>query len=463
MAILSVRAIMGALPWPPSGAAIHGTGTCKWTSRWNAFTPGAARIGGALIGVATIDKRLVLGSTMFGGLGPGGLLPRTGPDGARHGRAQGAAVRGGDAGRHGHLRGAGAQADRPAVDRRGDNGRPPRLGAGHDLQNSSSNLSRAPPYLLGCEETGQAVLVDPVINAMDRDMQVLQELGLRLAYTLDTHIHADHHLGTGAEEAHRQPDRRAGDRPPAVRTSAWKKPRRWRWALSASAACTPGHTDGHFSYVLGDRVFTGDALLIDGCGRTDFQNGDSRVLFDSVTQAVRAARRDAGLSGPRLLGPVFSSIAQEKTRNPRLGGGKTLEEFTAIMASLNLPYPKFIDHAVPGNKACGECPTNLPQELQKYCGQMAESPQGEPRRRPAGRHAHPLSRQRQLVQQLRQHPLLGERQGVEACPLRGEQGLRELGDQPLRGPCHAQVLAAAIPLVHLAQDEAAGAAARGWK
>ena len=75
-------------------------------------------------------------------------------------------------------------------------------------------------------------------------------------------------------------------------------------------------------------------------------------------------------------GRHVSSIAQEKTRNPRLGGGKTLEEFTAIMASLNLPYPKFIDHAVPGNKACGECPTNLPQELQKYCGQMAESPQG---------------------------------------------------------------------------------------
>lgn len=124
-------------------------------------------------------------------------------------------------------------------------------------------------------------------------------------------------------------------------------------------------------------MFTGDALLIDGCGRTDFQNGDSRVLFDSVTHKLFA------LPGETLVYPAHdysgrhvSSIAQEKTRNPRLGGGKTLEEFTAIMASLNLPYPKFIDHAVPGNKACGECPTNLPQELQKYCGQMAESPQG---------------------------------------------------------------------------------------
>ena len=125
------------------------------------------------------------------------------------------------------------------------------------------------------------------------------------------------------------------------------------------------------------RVFTGDTLLIRGTGRTDFQNGDSRVLFDSVTHKLFA------LPGETLVYPAHdysgrhvSSIAQEKTRNPRLGGGKTLEEFTAIMASLNLPYPKFIDHAVPGNKACGECPTNLPQELQKYCGQMAESPQG---------------------------------------------------------------------------------------
>ena len=234
-------------------------------------------------------------------------------------------------------------------------------------------------YLLGCEETGQAVLVDPVINAMDRDMQVLQELGLRLAYTLDTHIHADH-ITSALELKKRTGSRIAApaiDRLPCVDFGVEEATRLAVGSLGIRGLHTPGHTDGHFSYVLGDRVFTGDALLIDGCGRTDFQNGDSRVLFDSVTHKLFA------LPGETLVYPAHdysgrhvSSIAQEKTRNPRLGGGKTLEEFTAIMASLNLPYPKFIDHAVPGNKACGECPTNLPQELQKYCGQMAESPQG---------------------------------------------------------------------------------------
>ena len=234
-------------------------------------------------------------------------------------------------------------------------------------------------YLLGCEETGQAVLVDPVINAMDRDMQVLQELGLRLAYTLDTHIHADH-ITSALELKKRTGSRIAApaiDRLPCVDFGVEEATPLAVGSLGIRGLHTPGHTDGHFSYVLGDRVFTGDALLIDGCGRTDFQNGDSRVLFDSVTHKLIA------LPGETLVYPAHdysgrhvSSIAQEKTRNPRLGGGKTLEEFTAIMASLNLPYPKFIDHAVPGNKACGECPTNLPQELQKYCGQMAESPQG---------------------------------------------------------------------------------------
>ena len=109
----------------------------------------------------------------------------------------------------------------------------------------------------------------------------------------------------------------------------------------------------------------------------------SQLIGPVAKQILDVSAHAEPLPGETLVYPAHdysgrhvSSIAQEKTRNPRLGGGKTLEEFTAIMASLNLPYPKFIDHAVPGNKACGECPTNLPQELQKYCGQMAESPQG---------------------------------------------------------------------------------------
>ena len=234
-------------------------------------------------------------------------------------------------------------------------------------------------YLLGCEETGQAVLVDPVINAMDRDMQVLQELGLRLAYTLDTHIHADH-ITSALELKKRTGSRIAApaiDRLPCVDFGVEEATPLAVGSLGIRGLHTPGHTDGHFSYVLGDRVFTGDALLIDGCGRTDFQSGDARELYESVRGRL------FGLPGETLVYPAHdyqgrwvSSIAQEKQRNPRLGAERTLEDFVELMENLNLPYPKFIDYAVPGNKACGQCPPDLPEHLRQYCREMAESPQG---------------------------------------------------------------------------------------
>lgn len=234
-------------------------------------------------------------------------------------------------------------------------------------------------YLLGCPETGQAVLVDPVVNSMDRDLQVLQALGLRLAFTLDTHIHADH-ITAALELKKRTGSRIAApaiDRLPCVDFGMEEGRPLQVGGVAIEGMHTPGHTDGHFAYVVGERVFTGDALLIDGCGRTDFQNGDAAVLYHSVTQKLFALA-DETLVYPAhdYTGRHVSSIAQEKSRNPRLGGGKSLAEFQQIMATLNLPYPKFIDYAVPGNRQCGTCPADLPQELQKYCGPMAESPQG---------------------------------------------------------------------------------------
>jgi glyoxylase-like metal-dependent hydrolase (beta-lactamase superfamily II) len=140
---------------------------------------------------------------------------------------------------------------------------------------------------------------------------------------------------------------------------------------------TPGHTDGHFAYTLDDRVFTGDALLIDGCGRTDFQNGDPDALFSSVTSKLFSLPDDF------LVYPAHdykdrrvSSIKQEKLRNPRLGQGVDIARFKEIMANLNLPYPKFIDHAVPGNRQCGVCPKDLPEQLEAYCQAMTASQQG---------------------------------------------------------------------------------------
>ncbi|MFC5510313.1 MBL fold metallo-hydrolase [Massilia jejuensis] len=240
-------------------------------------------------------------------------------------------------------------------------------------------LSSTYTYLLGDEQTGQAILIDPVISSMERDLAELRSLGLRLAYTLDTHIHADH--VTAALELKRATGSRiaapAFDRLACTDVGIEEGKPFELGGIRLQPLHTPGHTDGHFSYLLGERVFTGDALLIEGCGRTDFQNGDTDTLYRSVTEKLFA------LPDETLVYPAHdykerfvSSIAQEKLRNPRLGKGKTLEEFREIMAGLKLPYPTFIDYAVPGNRQCGVCPSDLPDNLAGYCRKMSASPQG---------------------------------------------------------------------------------------
>ena len=234
-------------------------------------------------------------------------------------------------------------------------------------------------YLLGCTETGQAILIDPVVNSIERDLAELSRLGLTLAYTVDTHIHADH-ITSALELKNKVGSKIAApaiDQLPCVDFPVGEGRPLQIGSISLDGLHTPGHTDGHFAYRVGERLFSGDALLIDGCGRTDFQNGDAETLYRSVTNKFFSLS-DEVLVYPAhdYSGRHISSIAQEKARNPRLGGGRTLEEFKQIMAGLNLPYPKFIDYAVPGNRQCGVCPDHLPDELQKYCHPMAESVQG---------------------------------------------------------------------------------------
>ena len=240
-------------------------------------------------------------------------------------------------------------------------------------------LSSTYTYLLGCEDTGQAVLVDPVVNSIDRDLQEIERLGLRLACSLDTHIHADHitaalHLKQRVGSKIAAP---AVDHLPCADIGIVEGTPLRVGSLVFQPLHTPGHTDGHFAYVLGDRVFSGDALLIDGCGRTDFQNGDARTLYESVTHKLFTLP-DEHLVYPAhdYQGRRVSSIAQEKQRNPRLGASRSVDDFVQIMAELKLPYPKFIDHAVPGNRQCGVCPTELPDEMKAYCDRMTESRQG---------------------------------------------------------------------------------------
>ena len=216
-------------------------------------------------------------------------------------------------------------------------------------------------YLLACEQTGQAALIDPVLEAVERDLALIRSLGLTLSCTIETHVHADHVTGAGRLRA------LAGSRAgfPAASgaefvdfTICENQP----IAIGDThlrPIYTPGHTDDHHCYLFesGDvtRIFTGDALLIEGCGRTDFQNGDPATLYRSIHDKIFSLDDDA------LVYPAHdyhhrhvSSIAQERERNPRLGTGKSEDEFVAIMTNLDLPPPAMMAIAVPANRMCGE-------------------------------------------------------------------------------------------------------------
>lgn len=215
-------------------------------------------------------------------------------------------------------------------------------------------------YLIGCEQTREAALIDPVAETVDRDLDQVEALGLALRVTIETHIHADHVTGasrlrqrTGCQcavpeksgAAHADVQVREGE---TIRIGT----------VELKPLYTPGHTDDHHCYFIdGDPgwVFTGDALLIDGCGRTDFQNGDSATLYRSVHEKLFSLPPDTLVfPGHDYQQRRVSNIQQERDRNPRLGGGKSVDEFTAIMAALDLPRPKKIDVAVPANRQCGQ-------------------------------------------------------------------------------------------------------------
>ena len=240
-------------------------------------------------------------------------------------------------------------------------------------------ISSTYTYLLGCEDTGLAVLIDPVLPTWRRDLDELSALGLTLAYTLDTHIHADHI--TAARKLKREAGSRiahpAIDRLGCADLGVEEGRPLEVGGIRIEPLFTPGHTDGHHAYRVGERLLTGDALLIDGCGRTDFQNGDAATLYRSLHDKLFVLP-DEMLVYPAhdYAGRRVSSIGQEKTRNPRLGGDKALDEFVRLMGELKLAYPKFIDYAVPGNRECGVCPEGVPDDLQQYCERIAESLQG---------------------------------------------------------------------------------------
>jgi glyoxylase-like metal-dependent hydrolase (beta-lactamase superfamily II) len=220
--------------------------------------------------------------------------------------------------------------------------------------------SSAYTYLVACEQSREAALIDPVLETVERDLELIAELGLTLRYTIETHIHADHVTGASALRARTGCKTAVPEKGGAahVDLSVREGEPIHVGALELQPLYTPGHTDDHHAYFLqgGEcaRVFTGDALLIDGCGRTDFQNGDSGTLYRSVHDKIFALADDTLVyPGHDYQQRHVSSVGQERERNPRLGGGKTLDEFVAIMAALNLPRPKRMDVAVPANRQCG--------------------------------------------------------------------------------------------------------------
>lgn len=213
-------------------------------------------------------------------------------------------------------------------------------------------------YLVADPRTGRSVLIDPVLEQIERDTSLIAEMGLTLAWVVDTHVHADHVTAagrlralTGCQVAYPAsteavgPDRLMGHGDHLIIDG-----------IDLEVRHTPGHTAGSVCLVehAQRRVFTGDTLLIRGCGRTDFQGGDASTLYRSVHASLFGLPDDYLVyPGHDYKGRTASSIGEERRHNPRLGGAKSQAEFVQIMAGLELAYPSKIDIALPANQRLG--------------------------------------------------------------------------------------------------------------
>ncbi|MCK5829383.1 MAG: MBL fold metallo-hydrolase [Methylococcales bacterium] len=211
-------------------------------------------------------------------------------------------------------------------------------------------------YLIADLSNKQAVLIDPVDTQLDVYLNLLKENNLTLKYSLETHVHADHVTASGMLRqklgAKTAVSSLCGAESADVQIQDGDTFEFGDGEIIKVIA-TPGHTPGSTSFLWRDKVFTGDSLLVGGCGRTDFQGGSSEAQYDSITQRLFTLSDDTIVyPGHDYSGRWISNISQERTANPRLAG-KTKAEFVEIMANLNLPKPKLIDMAVPANRYCG--------------------------------------------------------------------------------------------------------------
>src|SRR6266852_5863395 len=210
-------------------------------------------------------------------------------------------------------------------------------------------------YLLASRPGGEGLIIDPVLGKVDRYLQLVRELDLKLVKALDTHLHADHITGLGALRDRTQCITVMGERTKAdvVSMRLADGDKLTIEGLALDVVYTPGHTDDSYSFVMSDRVFTGDTLLIRGTGRTDFQNGDPRAEYESIFGRLLKLP-DTTLVYPAhdYKGDTVSTIGEEKAFNPRLQV-TSVEQYAELMNNLKLPNPKMMDVAVPANMKVG--------------------------------------------------------------------------------------------------------------
>jgi sulfur dioxygenase len=210
-------------------------------------------------------------------------------------------------------------------------------------------------YLIASRLGGEALIIDPVLEKVDRYLQLVRELDLKLVKAVDTHLHADHITGLGALRDHTHCITVMGEQTKAdvVAMRVSEGDRVTIEGLSLDVLYTPGHTDDSYSYLMGGRIFTGDTLLIRGTGRTDFQNGDPRAQYDSIfNKLMRLPDETLLYPAHDYKGDTVSTIGEERRFNPRLQV-KSIDEYVHLMNNLNLPNPKMMDVAVPANAHIG--------------------------------------------------------------------------------------------------------------
>jgi glyoxylase-like metal-dependent hydrolase (beta-lactamase superfamily II)/rhodanese-related sulfurtransferase len=217
------------------------------------------------------------------------------------------------------------------------------------------SVSSTYTYLIASRHGGEALIVDPVLERVDRYLQLVRELDLRLVKALDTHLHADHVTGLGALRDHTHCITVMGEQTQAdvvsMRVSEGDQVE--IEGVSLDVLYTPGHTDDSYSYLMGDRVFTGDTLLIRGTGRTDFQNGSARAQYESIFgKLLKLPDETLVFPAHDYKGDLVSTIGEEKRFNPRLQV-TSIDQYVELMNGLKLPNPKMMDVAVPANMRVG--------------------------------------------------------------------------------------------------------------